>query len=219
MPRTDTRKCTKCKQKIEFDLDNISGIVRYNNVFYHSDCFVEYCKGRAAKSSSPLWQQYVNNITPFENAAIEKISYKRDKDDFNEYLLKHYDVIEVQKRFWEVVADLENGKYKQKKCNPVSTKTLFEAWKWGQVKLDSINRKNKMNRTGPKNDEQRILYDLAILVGKIPLFLQVKAKREAEEMERQRQAKERAVINYSNFNTTPKSTEGLDDISALLDEI
>ena len=217
MPQ-DHRKCTKCKQEIYFDLDNISGIVRFNNLFYHSNCFVEYCKGRAAKSGSPVWQKYIDDMTPFENAAKEKINYKKNKDDFNVYLLKHYDVTEIPTRFWNVVADLENGNYKQKKCNPVSIKTLFEAWRWGQVKLDSINRKNKINGTGPKNDEQRVAYDLAVLVGKIPLFLKAKAKRDAEEAERVAQEKNKVKIDYNHINNTQAKTEGLDDISNILNE-
>ena len=219
MPRTDTRKCTKCKQEIEFDLDNISGIVYHGNGFYHSACFVDYCQGRAAESGSPDWQRYINDMSQFENKAKKRIEYKRSKDDLNDYIIHHYDVAAVPDNFWRVTAELENGSYKKKKCNPVSIATLLDAWKWGQVKLDSINRKNKMNNVGPKTGEQRIAYDLAILVGKIPVFLKAKAKRDAEEVERQARDKEKTKINYNNIasNVVPKS-EGLDDISDLLDE-
>lgn len=218
MPRTDTRKCTKCKKNIEFDLDNISGIVRYNNLFYHSDCFVEYCQGRAAKSSSPVWQKYIDDMSPFENAAKEKINYKKNKDDFNEYLLKHYNVTAVPDRFWNVVAELENGSYKKKKCNPVSTKTLFEAWKWGQLKLDGVNRRNKAAKKGPKTDAERLPYDLAVLVQHIPDYLKAKAKIEAEEAERASRAKEICRIDYSAIKPKQESS-GLGDISDLLDEL
>lgn len=213
MPRTDTRKCTKCKKTIEFDLDNISGIVRYNNFFYHSDCFVEYCQGRAAESSSPVWQRYIDDMSKFENAAKEKINYKKNKDDFNCYLLNHYDVAAVPDRFWTVIAELENGKYKNKKCNPVPIKTLFDAWKWGQVKLDGVNRRNKASNNGPKNDVERIPYDLAILVKHIPDYIKYKAKCDAEEAERIAKEKEKIKIDYSKINSCIVKAEGLDDIS------
>lgn len=218
MPQTYTRKCTKCKEKIEIDLNNISGIVRYNNLFYHSDCFVEYCNERAAESGSLVWQKYINDMTKFENAAKEKIYYTKTKDDFDDYLLKHYDVQEVETRFWMTVAQLEKGKYKQRKCKPASVSTLFAAWRWGQKNLDSINRKNKQNKKGPKTDAERIFYDLSIIIKHIPDYIKYKAKLDAEEAEREAKEKERVKIDYRRFNKTPVKTEGLDDISDMLDD-
>ena len=218
MPRTGTRKCTKCKKVIEFDLDNISGIVRYNNLFYHSDCFVEYCQGRAAKSGSPVWQKYIDDMSPFENAAKEKINYKTTKDDFNDYLIKHYNVTAVPDRFWNVVAELENGSYKKKKCNPVSTQILFDAWRWGQLKLDGVNRRNKAAKKGPKTDAERLPYDLAILVQHIPDYLKAKAKIEAEEAERAAQEKEKIKIDYNKVHVKQENN-GLEDINDLLDDL
>lgn len=218
MPRTDTRTCTKCKNKIEFDLDNISGIVRFNNLFYHSECFVEYCKGRAAKSSSPIWQKHIDNMTPFENAAKEMISYKRNKDDLNEWILNHYDISSLPKRFWNVIAELENGIYNSKKCKPVSTELLFNTWRWGQKNLDKISRRNRMANKGPKTDAERINYDLAIIISHVPDYLKVKSKHDAEEAERRAREKEKIKINYNNITSALTKTEGLDDISDLLDE-
>lgn len=218
MPQ-DSRKCTKCKQKIFFDLDNISGIVNFKNLFYHSDCFVEYCHGRAAESGSPVWQKYINNMSKFEDEAKKRINYRKSKNDLNNYLISHYDVQEIgDKRFWTVVTELEQGVYKKKKCNPVPTDILLDAWKWSQVRLDAINRKNKIARKGPSNDIERIPYDLAIIVKHIPDYLKAKAKREAEEADRIAREKERVKINYNNIYSAPVQTEGLDDISAMLDE-
>ena len=217
MPQ-DHRKCYKCKQEIWFDIDNISGIVRHGSGYYHSDCFVEFCKGRAAASGSPLWQSYIDNMTPFENAAKEKINYKKTKDEFNEYLLKRYNIQETETRFWNTISELEKGKYKQRKCNPVPVGTLFSAWKWGQRNLDSINRRNKQNNTGPKTDAERINYDLAIIVKHIPDYLKAKAKRDAEEAERLARIKEEIKIDYTRIRSMKIETDGLDDISDLLDD-
>lgn len=218
MERTDTRTCKKCKRKIEFDLDNINGIVYHGGGFYHSVCFVDYCNGRAAESSSPIWQKHINNMLKLEDEARKRIGRKRDKDDLNNYLVKHYDITTPPDNFWLSVAELENGKYKQKKCNPVSVGTLLGAWQWGQKKLDSIDRKNRINKIGPKNGEQRIFYDFAILVNKIPIYLKAKAKLEAEEAERIAREQEKVKINYNNIYVAQTQTEGLDDISALLDD-
>ena len=72
-----------------------------------------------------------------------------------------------------------------------------------------------MNHKGPENDEQRIPYDLAILVRKIPNYLAYKAKQDALQAEVKMPAPR---INYDNMQRTEIKHEGLDDISDLLDE-
>ena len=182
---------------------------------------MEYCQGRAADGGSSIWHKYIKDMSQFENAAKKRINCKRYKDELNEYLLHHYDIQEIaDKRFWTVVADLDKGLYKAKKCKPVSTQILLDAWKWGQRKLDSINRKNKMAKKGPKNDIERIPYDLAIIVKHIPDYLKAKAKRDAEEAEREAEAKNSVKINYNNIAIQQESkSNGLGDISDLLDEM
>ena len=63
------------------------------------------------------------------------------------------------------------------------------------------------------------MYDLAILIGKMPNYLAYKAKQEAAEAERQREMKEKVKIDYNDVACRAEAKkEGLDDISDLLDE-
>jgi hypothetical protein len=48
---------------------------------------------------------------------------------------------------------------------------LLDVWKWGQHNLDNIDKYNKNNNKGPTNDSDRLFYDLAILIKKIPDYI------------------------------------------------
>ena len=218
MPDILLRKCQACPLPIEIDMSNINNVVFYKTGYYHKTCFCELAKQRSesTRGKPADWKYALDNVSDLELDAKNKLNYPFIKDSFNEYLLQTYNVVAVPDRFWEVTGSLAKGMYKNKKCKPVSIKIIFEAWQWGQHKLNQINKNNKMNHKGPTNDEERILYDLAILVRKIPNYLAHKAKIDAL----QAAAKTEAVshIHYNNVQSAEIKSEGLDDISAMLDE-
>ena len=220
MAETITRKCEHCKDKIIIERSSIKGPVLYKGKYYHSNCFCKLCEEKKATSTRSLlfWQNVLDDIEQYKDDAVEKSYYQFAKDDLNEWILNHYDVIALPGRFWNIVADLENGTYNKKQCKKVPTKILFETWRWGQKNLDNINRNNKKNKKGPKNDAERVNYDLAIVLKHIGDYKKYLAKLEAEEAERKAREKERVKINYNNISSAPKRAEGLDDISALLDD-
>lgn len=221
MPDIIVRKCKACPQLIEIDLNNIGNIVFYKTSYYHKTCFCDLAKRRAEskKGKYAEWQYALDHVSELEIDAKDRLEYPAVKDNFNEYLLKNYNVMAVPDRLWEVAAALEKGIYKRKKCKPISIKILHEAWQWGQHKLDKINSQNKMNHKGPTSDEERVLYDLAILVNKIPNYLAHKSKLEALQAE----AKNESQISRINYDNLPKakveSNGYFDDISSLLDEM
>ena len=142
------------------------------------------------------------------------------KDELNEWLLSHYNIAVVPARLWQIMADLERGSYKGKRCRPISMEMLLGVWKWGQRKLDEIAANNRANHKGPQNDEARLVYDLAILVGKVPSYLAYKEKQKAVEAERQRELKENIKIDYGKIvNSTKKNNNNLQDISSLVDDL
>lgn len=217
----DTRKCYLCKQAIPFNRRNITGIVFYKDHYYHTECFCNYAKKRieSGTSKSSEWKNALDSLAQLESKTkvilTSRTAHRGAKDDLNDYLLSQYNVIRIESRFWQVIEDLGNGLYKGKRCKKVSVETILGAWKWGQHKLNEINKQNKMNHKGPENDTQRIPYDLAILVGKIPNYLAYKAKQDAM-IEEVKTPMPR--INYNNMQRTEIKQEGLDDISDLLND-
>lgn len=220
MPETIKFKCDHCKQFIYIDRANECGAVFFKKKYYHQDCFCVLCNERAASKRSPfVWQEALDNILEYQKAAMPNIDYKFAKDDLNDWLLKHYGAQTIPKRFWTVIADLENGKYNEMKCKPTKTKLIFETWRWGQKHLDSINRKNKQKLKGPTNDEDRIYYDLAIVLKHVPDYLKAKAKREVEEAAVKRNAEViYAEMNMQNMpKQQPLQTQEKEDMSDLFD--
>lgn len=223
MKKVIDRKCNACKQSIKIHRDNVEGVVHHKNFYYHTVCFCELAEHKAKlKSGKPAeWQSALEHIEDLEREAKELITRNsarpaRRTDCLNDYLIAQYNVSAVpNSSFWMAVNELENGFYKGRRCKKVPVETLLEAWKWGQRKLDEINKKNKIHHRGPQDDSSRILYDFAILVTKIPNYLAYKAKQEAE----QAAAKvNTSHINYNNIQKTSTQMEGLDDISDMLDD-
>ena len=179
------RKCAECKKMIKIDRDNITGILKFQDKYYHTECFKEMTTHKAAsKRGKPeMWQNALDNVVVLETETKKILESSIAKDDLNEWLLKNYDIVAVPTRFWQMVADLERGIYKGKMCRPTSMQTLLGTWKWGQRQLDSIARSNKANHKGPQNDEKRLVYDLAILVQKVPSYLAYKDKEKTAAIE------------------------------------
>lgn len=179
------RKCAACPNPIEIDKEHASNIVYYKKKYYHSKCFCDLAtkRSQAKIKSASEWKEALDNLWELETETKKMLESSLTKDDLNDWLLSHYDIAVVPSRFWQIVAELERGVYKGKKCKPVLMETLLGAWQWGQKKLDEIARNNKANHKGPQNDEARLAYDLAILVGKVPSYLAYKEKQKVTAIE------------------------------------
>lgn len=213
--------CAVCKKEIEIDINNIHGVARAKSDYYHPDCLIqkaEKCIKRAKHDK--CWDYVINHISECEQDAKEVIYKRYWQDKLNEHLLKYYDIITFPDRFWEMVVDLNAGIYKGKRCKAVSMDLLYHTWAWGQRKLNAIALNNKKNHKGPKNDSDRLGYDLAIVLSKVPNYIAYKNKIDAEEAERKKAQEEKVKINYNNIaKTTETQNYGLDDISGLLDDM
>lgn len=213
------RKCTKCKGDIAVDVDNIKNIVKRGGTYYHKQCFIQHVEEKAGTKTAAMWQKELENINTLEEDAKVTLQAQWAKDALNQHLLRFYDVVVVPNRFFQMVADLNNGEYKRKRCKPIDTKDLLDAWEWGQHNLDKIARNNKAKHIGPKTDSDRIMYDLAIIVGKMPVFFEKRERQKAAEINRQRELAETVKIDYSKVIANRVQDNSLQDISSLVDDI
>ena len=174
----------------------------------------------ASKRGKPeQWQEALDNLWQLEADTKKMLEKYFAKEELNEYLLSNYDICMVPAYFWQLVADLENGKYKSKKCKPIEMRQLLSMWKWGQKNLNQIAVNNKTNRSGPTNDSDRIKYDLAILLNHTEDYKKYKAKIDAEDIERKIYKKENVKVDYNKIKPINNNNNGLDDISDLLDDL
>lgn len=213
------RKCAKCKGGIEIEKNNISNVLQFQDKYYHSDCFVSMAEEKAAsKRGKPqMWKEALDQIGELESNTKSMLEHYFARDELNAWLLENYDVVTVPNYFWQLVADLENGVYKRKRCKPVKISDLYECWKWGQRNLDKISINNKMNHRGPENDVDRLRYDLAILISKYPLFLNHRSKISAA-ISVAKNEKQQPKIDYGVLEKN-KSNNDDNDILDLIDEI
>lgn len=215
------RKCAACPNPIEIDKEHTSNIVYYKKKYYHSNCFCDIATKRSQSKTKCVseWKDALDNLWELEAETEKMLKISIAKDELNDWLLSHYDIAVVPSRFWQIVADLERGVYKGKKCKPISMEMLLGVWKWGQRKLDEISVRNKANNKGPKNDAERINYDLSIVVGHVADYIKYMNKIKSAEIERENKRKEEIKVDYNKIKTSSNDNHGLDDISELLDDL
>lgn len=217
-----TRICGKCGNEITIDRQNINNLVYYQNRFYHLGCFMEKInKGLESKRYGARWREIQKQLPELQAEAKRRVEYGMLQDEFTEYLLSNYDVYSVSNRFWNLVSDLANGEYKGKKCRPIDISTLMAVWKWGQKKLDKIAANNKAKNKGPQNDEQRLNYDLAIILQHVGDYKKHIEKEKATREEIIQATRKQPKIDYSSLskNTQVKTEIDTSDMSVLINEI
>ena len=213
------RKCGTCGQDIVVDRHNLDNIAFYQNRYHHVGCLADKAnKGIASGKRVAIWEKLLNRIPELQEEAKKNLGHGLIRDEFNEYLLNHYDIISVPNRFWQIIEDIGNGNYRKNKCRPTDIDTIFGAWKYFQGNLDKIAARNKVNDKGPKNDEQRLNYDLAIIIQHIGDYKKHLLKEEIETSEQKAQQKETIKIDYKKVQRKNESS-GLGDISDLIDSL
>lgn len=173
-----SRECYKCKNEIAINIDNIKGIIYYKNYYYHKDCFIEQATKLSEKNikTRDEWKYALEHVDALEKEASRRLWHFFWRNQINDWVIDHYNISFVPKKFFTAIEDLDDGKYRGKRCKPISMQTLYEAWKWGQNNLDKINANNKKNNKGPASDNERLMYDLAIIINKVPNYLSHKSK-------------------------------------------
>lgn len=162
-----TRTCYKCKNKINITLENLNSceFVKYKNYFYHTDCFIEQATEKVNKHNrfSITWQEALDNLDTYKSDANDAVKTVFYKDFLNEYLIDHYEVATFSNYFWNVISEIKNGKYRKKRCKKINMSEILEMWKYYQKELDKIYKEN-LKRGNEIFGEDRVLYDLAIIM-------------------------------------------------------
>ena len=176
MSATLIRKCAFCGEDIVLTKNDMH-MVSYKQKSYHTECFKTMCNGRVLKNNrySSIYSDALQNLDQLESEAQKKLMHRFVQDEFNEYLIVHYDVGALSRRFWSIIADIQSGKYNGKRCKPIELETLFDMWKDYQKELDKTNAWNKHH--GKMIDgEVRVNYDLAILMSNYVKYSKAKEK-------------------------------------------
>lgn len=183
MSETITRKCQDCKKEIVVDRDNIDGIIFFKKYYYHEDCFRALATKRASQSrSSPDWKKALDdNLIHLKKETMDALNYWIGRDDLFTHLLDNYNINSVSSYVSKTVDQIIQGTYKGK-SNPIPYRDFATCWIESQKGLDKIAMKNE--RIGKKmTGDQRINYDMAIMVRRYPEWKKEKAKIEQNKKE------------------------------------
>lgn len=221
MAETITRKCAKCKGIIEIDVDDIRDVIYFNKLYYHKDCFVNMAQQKAtSKRGKPqMWQDALRNVVKLESDTRKMLEHFVARDELNEWLLENYDIVTIPSYFWQLVADLEGGKYKGKRCKPISITLLCSMWKWGQKHLNKIAVDNKNKNKGPNSGNDRLRYDLAILLSHMNDYLKYTTRTKEESVEIATKVENVNKFDYEKIYKQSKQQEKQDDILDLMNDI
>ena len=216
-----TRKCAKCKGTIEIDRNNITNVIQFQGKYYHSNCFESMATQKASsKRGKPeQWKEALDKLWELEAETKRVLEHFFAKDDLNMWLLNNYDIVAVPSYFWQLVVDLESGKYKNKRCKPISITTLYPMWRWGQKHLNKIAANNKSNRKGPSNDNDRLRYDLAILLSHTNDYLKYITRTKEEAVEIAAKVESAKTFDYEKIYKQSKKETKQDNILDLVNDI
>lgn len=213
-----TRKCAYCKDVIEIDVDDVKGVVYLDKSYYHKACFSQVVAQKIAnKRCSLKWKMMSETgFKHLEKDAEYVVNQRYGHDRLFDHMLYHYDIYTISSYTQKLMDNVVNGQYKGK-SKPIAYRDFADCWIDIQPDLDSIYKNNQ--RLGKNmTDDQRINYDLAVVVRMYPEWKK-KIEYKKKKMENRNVVEQPKVnIDYTQFKTQ-SSCDGLDDISALLDEI
>lgn len=207
-----TLKCAICDGLI--DIEHDSDYVFYVNRYYHSSCFVQ--KRTSSKRNPWTEQQCIDYIEAQRNEREQKAKLACVKDDFFCWIMEYYGITVIPTYFFKKIADVFSGKYKGLSA-PIPVEDVFDMWKRKANYLTKVYLNNQSNGKSMTAD-QRLNYDLAILLNKYDSYLAWKEETKAAQIEAAERVKERVETKYSvPVQPMPKAS-GV-NIYSILDEI
>lgn len=221
----EQRKCFECDKFMSFEKNNMDDVIRFEKKYYHYDCFVNVCKRKSSKKNAlSKWGEALNSIDEIKQQTKQyfKVNYDSPKDQLYRFLLEHYDVSAISPYTFIKFEEVYNGKRKGLAYR-IPPEDLLDMWKQKQESgfLDRTRAKN-MVRGINMTEEQKIHYDLAVLVGKYKDYLKWKEKNKIIEQEVNKVDTD--ILKTVDLDKLSKiaqnqKKEDDDDIDLLLDEL
>lgn len=170
-----TRKCERCKEVISINKDNVNEVIFYDKKTYHRKCFISICEQRMKNKRSSVaekWKWVNENIDQIGNESKRHFMNALYKEEINQFILSEYDISIIPSSVWQKLGYIYSGTFRGMSVG-ISPEELIDMWK---RKIDYLNKIANQNITKGKemNPEQRINYDLSILINKYDGYLKWK---------------------------------------------
>lgn len=215
------RKCGCCGEYLYINKNNIDDAIYYDKKTYHSSCFINICKKRSANRRvdiSEKWKWIYNHIESIKNDTYLHLMNSIEKDEVFQFIKEAYDLTIVPTTVWQKLSNIYEGTFKGMSVG-IPPSDLLDMWKRKIDMLNGIAKKNEVKGIHMQPD-QRLNYDLTILVNKYDSYLKWKEKQRILQAEKETEKIQNIVsqsIGYTK-NTNQDNTD-TDDISDLVDDI
>lgn len=207
------RKCSKCKQSIELDKDNV---IYCKDKYYHFDCFIELQLNKKRNKLSK--EEWIIKAKQIQEETKSILKYIVDKEKLFKWIQYKYNIVVLPKYFFIKMDSIFNGTYKGL-SKGIPAEDILDMWQRKKKELDRLADNNK--RKGKELDKiARVQYDLAIILSKYDSYLEWKEKQKVLELEKTTIAETYNKIDYKTIHKVVENqNKNNDDISDILDEV
>ena len=214
------RKCSCCGEDFYISKDNIDDAIYYDKKTYHSSCFINICNKRSQMKRADVsqkWTWVLNHLDSIKQESYEHLKLAVIKEDVFNFIKDAYDVTIIPTTVWQKLSNIYNGTFKGMTYG-IPPEHLLDMWERKIDMLNGIaNRNNTKGRT--MNVDQRINYDLSVLVNKYDSYLKWLEKQKILEAEKEIEKNENIVGKTIGYVTQKSEKNNSDDISDLVDDI
>ena len=214
------RKCSCCGEDFYISKDNIDDAIYYDKKTYHSSCFINICNKRSQmkrEDVSQKWTWVLNHLDSIKQESYEHLKLAVIKEDVFNFIKDAYDITIIPTTVWQKLSNIYNGTFKGMTYG-IPPEHLLDMWERKIDMLNGIaNRNNTKGRT--MNVDQRINYDLSVLVNKYDSYLKWLEKQKILEAEKEIEKNENIVGKTIGYVTQESEKNNSDDISDLVDDI
>ena len=214
------RKCSCCGEDFYISKDNIDDAIYYDKKTYHSSCFINICNKRSQmkrEDVSQKWTWVLNHLDSIKQESYEHLKLAVIKEDVFNFIKDAYDITIIPTTVWQKLSNIYNGTFKGMTYG-IPPEQLLDMWERKIDMLNGIaNRNNTKGRT--MNVDQRINYDLSVLVNKYDSYLKWLEKQKILEAEKEIEKNENIVGKTIGYVTQKAEKNNSDDISDLVDDI
>ena len=214
------RKCSCCGEDFYISKDNIDDAIYYDKKTYHSSCFINICNKRSQmkrENVSQNWTWVLNHLDSIKQESYEHLKLAVIKEDVFNFIKDTYDITIIPTTVWQKLSNIYNGTFKGMTYG-IPPEHLLDMWERKIDMLNGIaNRNNTKGRT--MNVDQRINYDLSVLVNKYDSYLKWLEKQKILEAEKEIEKNENIVGKTIGYVVQKAEKNNSDDISDLVDDI
>ena len=214
------RKCSCCGEDFYISNDNIDDAIYYDKKTYHSSCFINICNKRSQMKRADVsqkWTWVLNHLDSIKQESYEHLKLAVIKEDVFNFIKDAYDITIIPTTVWQKLSNIYNGTFKGMTYG-IPPEHLLDMCERKIDMLNGIaNRNNTKGRT--MNVDQRINYDLSVLVNKYDSYLKWLEKQKILEAEKEIEKNENIVGKTIGYITQKAEKNNSDDISDLVDDI